>query len=354
MRTFICNIVPNNLVAELKVSQAANNFCFNLIDHNCFDSSFSIVPTSWYHNDIKNAKNITYFSGKSNYSKVHRFLCLVFYNILCAWKARKSEHIWFYNICFPNIICFIILSFLFKKQCNVILLDYTPCNSKFSIQYLILSLIRHANGVIALSQRMSLLHKNIAFKAGVIASNKIRDIKCDESHKNKLVFLFSGNLSKHTGFPLALEVFKDMPQSTLLISGPGNIDVNELSNYPNINYLGYLDYQEYLKMYDKVDVCLSFRNPAFPENEYNFPSKILEYFCLGKIVISTIEYPEIAGFKYLHCDYNKNAIIKVIKELQNMDLHTFNAYKDNREMLKQEFSVDSWIQTIIKIENREK
>ena len=47
---------------------------------------------------IKNAKNITYFSGKSNYSKVHRFLCLVFYNILCAWKARKSEHIWFYNI----------------------------------------------------------------------------------------------------------------------------------------------------------------------------------------------------------------------------------------------------------------
>lgn len=36
MRTFICNIVPNDLVVELKVSQAANNFCFNLIDQNCF------------------------------------------------------------------------------------------------------------------------------------------------------------------------------------------------------------------------------------------------------------------------------------------------------------------------------
>lgn len=44
MRVFICNIVPKGLLVEFQGSQAANNFCFNLIEGKCFQSVYSIVP----------------------------------------------------------------------------------------------------------------------------------------------------------------------------------------------------------------------------------------------------------------------------------------------------------------------
>lgn len=349
MRTFICNIVPNSVVTELHAAQAANNFCFNLIDNNCFDECYSIVPVSWYHKDVVDGANIKYLNGNPNNSRFFKYLSFVTANFRCAWLARKSNSVWFYNVCMANIICYILLLFVFRRKCNVVLLDYTPSKNKTSLQYYIPYFMSKAHGIIALSQRMAFSHHNIIYKAGVISKDKIKEV-INSLSKNKLTFLFSGNLGNHTGFPLALEVFKEMPQCQLLISGHGKVDVESLSSFPNIQFLGYMEYGEYLKMYEKVDVCLSFRNPEYPENEYNFPSKILEYFCYGKFVLSTIEYPELKDFRYLHCNYDKECVKQKIKEIINMDMDTYNKYRDNRLSLMEAFSVDSWKQAFLTIE----
>lgn len=350
MRTFICNIVPNNIVTELHAAQAANNFCLSLIGGNCFDECYSIVPVSWFHKDIVDDVDMKYLSGNPNSSRFFKYITFVAANFKCAWLARKSRNVWFYNVCMANIICYILLLFVFRRKCNVILLDYTPSEKKTSLQHYIPYFMSKAHGIIALSQRMFFFHRNITYKAGVISKEKIREV-ISSSPKKKLTFLFSGNLGNHTGFPMALEVFKEMPQCQLLISGHGNVDIESLSSFHNIQYLGYMEYDEYLKMYEKVDVCLSFRNPAYPENEYNFPSKILEYFCYGKFVLSTIEYPELKGFMYLHCDYDKESVKQKIEEIINMDIDAYNKYRDNRQSLMEAFSVDSWKQAFLTIEH---
>lgn len=349
MRTFICNIVPNKFIQTSNASQATNNFCFSLIESNFFNNFYSIVPVSYYNNEIKDEDKIEYLAGNSNRGRFLRLFQFFFNNIKCANKAKKASTIWFYNICKANVICYCILRFIFRKQVFVILLDYSPSDRIRNIQSYIPFLYSKAKGIISVSERTSISHNNMQYKAGIIPFDLIKTPK-SFTKKNNLKFLFSGCLGNHTGFPMALDIFKEMPDCELYISGNGKINRDELSSYKNIHYLGYLEYNEYLQLYDKIDVCLSLRDPNYSENDNNFPSKILEFFCYGKIVISTIKYPEINGFNYLSCLYDKNEIIKIIMNLQDTDIKTLNLYQDNRTALKKNFSIESWIDLFTKVE----
>lgn len=350
MRLLVCNIVPNDLVVSLNAPQAANNFCFNLLDSNCFDYAHSIIPISYYHNGIKNEGNVEYFQGLPGCNRWFRTLYFLYANLKCALKSSKANHIWFYNICKANFICFMILRFILRKKVYVILLDYTPTSNKLNIEYYFPLLYQKSLGVISLSQRTSIKHRNIQYKAGIIPSPCINKVK-PMAQCGNLKFLFSGNLGAHTGFPLALEVFKELPTCELYISGNGKVDVEVLKSYPNIHYLGYLSYEDYLNLYNKVDVCLSLRNPEYEENNNNFPSKILEYFCYRKIVLSTINYPELRDFHFLHCNYSKMDIKDMIAKLQSFSKNELSRYQDNVKALQQNFSEESWRKCFELIEN---
>ena len=350
MRSFICSIIPNELVARLKGQQAANNFCGYLIDNGVFDHVFSLVPPHYFNDSIKNSDKIIYFYGAEKTVRCLKILKLIINNVNCAWKSKNSDNIWFYNICNTNLLCYIILRYIFKKNVYAILLDYTPVSNVFSFSHYFPFLYKNSKGLISLSDRIGFEHSNMSVKAGVIAKEKIKPLTINISREYN--FLFCGNMGEHTGFPLAIEVFKELPNINLFISGKAAcIDV-DYSKYPNIHYLGYMEYDDFLKLYDKVDVCLSFRNPSFPENSYNFPSKILEYFCYNKIVISTMKYKELNGFDYILVDYNKDSVIKMIKKIVATSKQEMALYIDNRKALKSEFSVESWLKCICLIESR--
>lgn len=350
MRILVCNIVPNDLVVALNAPQAANNFCFSLLDSNCFDHVHSIIPISYYHSKIKSERNVDYFQGFFKCNRWGRALYFLYANLKCALKASKADYIWFYNICKANFICFMILRFILRKNVYVILLDYTPTRNRLDVGYYVPFLYEKSSGVISLSQRSSIIHRNIQYKAGIIPSNCIKKIKTMTQSGN-LKFLFSGNLGAHTGFPLALEVFKELPTCELYISGNGKVDVEALKSYPNIHYLGYLSYEDYLNLYNKVDVCLSLRNPEYEENNNNFPSKILEYFCYRKIVLSTTNYPELRDFHFLHCNYSKRNIKDMIVKLQSFSEDELLYYQDNVNALQQNFSAESWLKCFELVEN---
>lgn len=349
MRAFICNVVPNNLIVKLKAPQAPNNFCFNLIENNIFDKTISLIPPSYYDDNIKDDSFITYMYGNKKSNKFLKNIQAIFNAIKAAWILRKFDSIWFYNICISNIITYIILRFIYKAKVYVILLDYTPSNNKFSIIHYIPWLYKKANGVISLSERTKINNNNLLYKAGVMSKSKIKPVKTYSTNK-KLNYLFSGNLDNHTGFPLALEVFKELPELDLYVTGNGKVDIKDIEKYPNIHFLGYLDYREYLNIYTKVDVCLSFRNPNYEENNNNFPSKILEYFAYGKIVLSTINYPELNGFNYIKSSYSKEAIKECINNLSNANINELNKLCDNKRAILTNFSEDSWLLAINKIE----
>ena len=347
-RAFICNIVPNNLVNQLNSPQAPNNFCFNLIENNCFDSVYSIVPNSYSDVRIESDKAITYVLGRKRKTKIGVLLYNIICNVRCILLASKSDNIWFYNIVNANVLCFVILRYVFKKKVYVILLDHTPSDNKLSLQYFIPYFISNSYGVISLSSRSDINHTNMEYIAGIIPVEKIQ--KDAKDANDKLRFLFSGILGKHTGFDLAIEVFKQLPNCELYVTGFGELSSLVKENYENIHYLGYLSYDEYIQLYDKVDVCLSFRNPEFLENKNNFPSKILEYFSYNKIVISTINYPELKDFNFFSCKYDLESVKNTINRACNMEKKQLKIFSCNSKALENNFSEIKWIDAFTKIE----
>lgn len=350
MRILICNIVPNHLVVKLRASQAPNNFCINLIENNAFDRVISLVPPSYFDEDIFDENCIKYLGGKSSNGILLKKLRTVWNSVKAAWMVRGADSVWFYNICLANIITYILLRFVFRSHVYAILLDYTPEENKFLPNHYIPWLYSKACGMISLSERTKIRHSNFICKAGIIPSNRIKTVETYEQSK-RLSFLFSGSLDNYTGFPLALEAFKQLPDYELYISGIGEVDEQELKQYPNIHYLGYMSYDDYLHFYEKVDVCLSLRNPDFEENMNNFPSKILEYFSYGKIVLSTLEYPELLDFEYSLCKYDIEDLKRAIIHLQSASIETLNALCNNRNALITNFSEESWKSAFSKLES---
>lgn len=340
MRAFVCNILPQKIIVEVGAPQASNNFCTCLIDGECFDKVCSIVPMSYFHDEIDNTTMISYYHGNKKRSRFMKIVSLFVSNFRCAWNLRKSKFVWFYNICETHFLLYLLMRYVLFKKVYVILLDHTPNENILSIRHYVPYLYKQCHGVISLSMRTNISNANMRFKAGVISSDKIK--QSIKETRDRLTYLFSGSISSHAGFPLAFEVFSKMPNVELYISGHGDIGNYDFDAYANIHYLGYLDYEDYIKLYDKVDVCLSLRDPSFPENNNNFPSKILEYFMYNKIVISTIEYPELIGFNYIKTDFSKHGLCHVINQLELKPKDDLVIFKDNQKALYNNFSVESW------------
>jgi len=348
-RCFIINTCPDDIVAEKGGSQAANNFINVLNGCSAFDMVYSIVPVMEYDDRIESTNSIEYLTGNVHFPRFIGYMKMVWNNILCAIKANSYKHIWFYNLHRANVICYSILKYIFRKKVYIILLDFTPGKSKWGIQQWLLRLLEKSDGLIVLSKRIKIHHQNVIYKAGCIDVDKLPSTK-DMINDSKN-FLMCGVLDHFTGLPLALDVFSEMPECQLTLTGRLADNYQKaISQYSNIHYLGYINFEEYKKLLAESDVCLSLRNPSYEENNYNFPSKILEFFAYDKIVISTIDYPELEDFQYIYCQYDKERVIDEIRKLSNITDDERKMFGKNHEKLKKNFSADSWIEAMTQIE----
>jgi len=349
-RTFICQVVPKQLTSKLNVSQAANNFCFNLIDANCFSSVLSLVPINIIDKIKGNDIDYIQYRGFSSHKGLFKLLNSVIESFVLAKKVKKSKNIWFYNVTPHNFLSILILKFLYKKKNFLILADYTPSKKFFSIQRFIKIFIeKNVSGIISLSGRVEFSNKNMLNLAGIVPLNKIYDIKLSKSIKKE--FLFSGRLEDSTGWSLAIEVFSKLPDCTLIITGHLSKDkIEEISKYKNIKYLGLLSYDEYLKLLNKIPFNLNLRNPSFDKNLNNFPSKILEAFSYNRIVLSTFKYNELNGFKYFYCKYDSSSLRDLLINISKKAFDELKDHSNHSLMLEKSFSEIKWKKYLTNIE----
>lgn len=362
---FITQNVPKHLVKRYKVSQAANNFCLNINDLGYFSKHIAIPPANVdgsFLNYQEVETGIEYHLCRFFPHKgIFKIINSVLDNLWLYWRVitAKEKSVWFYNVWTGNLLAYLLVKEISLKKTFILLADYNPSRYSGIIGKLLLWSIKRANGVISLSSRCREVNNNFFSIAGIIPETKI--YRGSSVFHNNKSFLLSGTLNENTGLYLALEAFKEIPHATLFLSGEldgiNKLRVEEYSRrYKNIIYKGFFDnWGDYLDFLQNVDFVLSLRHPESEVNHYNFPSKILEALVYNKIVISTIDYPELEGIYYLTAPYETIGFVRFITKLMNEDgVDIVRNSLNNLDVLVCKFSGNAWRIAFDKVENNNK
>jgi glycosyltransferase involved in cell wall biosynthesis len=322
--TFVCQIVPQEYVAKNKfVSQAANTFCFNFINILNPVKVFSFIPV-FIEERISPFSDLRISAFQSRifpHKFLGRYLNVLIDNanvIWKLWKMRSDSEFWFYNLLsYHYVLAYVVLKFVFRQKCYFIIADYNPKQGSF-----LKFLVDRSDGVISFSSGYfhSSANKNKRIFPGLIKRTETDGVKIKALPAIKNV-LFSGRLERYTGIDLALEVFSKCEDYNLIVSGEGTLKelvVEYSRRFNNIRYVGFLPYDEYIGILEGVGICLSFRNPGFIENQFNFPSKILEYMGEGKIVLSTMEYDVIEQHVIVYCKFDILSVLDALRRIERM------------------------------------
>ncbi len=352
MRYLITHIAPKDKILDYKVSPAACNFCYNLISGNMFDKIYSILPSYVSeHHRLFNQDGVEYIYSSWRWkNRLTHKMAPIIENFLVYKKIDKKSSVWLYNMTMLNVWLVLLLRY-FKPsvQINVIVLDFTPGDKCWKF---FLKQINRCHGRILLANYEHFDKHNSLILPGVTPlDNKIYPIV-----KNiKREFLISGVLANNISMlSMLLSVFSKLPDFTLHITGmieDDNEIVAYVNKYPNIKYYGCLPFADYLKLLSNVPFVLSTRNPEFPENRCNFPSKIIEGLLYNRIIISTIVYEQLNGIKYFYLPSNENDfVIELIAIFERPEIDLL-AYANQSQIVQNKFSNKVWKKSIAEIEN---
>lgn len=103
--------------------------------------------------------------------------------------------------------------------------------------------------------------------------------------------VYTGALNALAGIDLLLKAFPKIknPKANLVVCGKGSSKALEdmARRDSRISYLGLVSDDRLGQICRQASVLVNPRSPAFGENRYNFPSKLLEYISYGKPIVST-------------------------------------------------------------------
>lgn len=350
-RIFITHIAPKVKILEYKVSSAACNFSYNLMSNGMFDKVFSILPANVCgKKDFTNDEGVEYIYSSLRSKGLLRKFAPIIENYRLFRKIEKESSIWLYNMSMLNV-WLVLLLHLFKPsvKINIIVLDFTP-GSKYHNFFL--KQINKCHGRILLANSPLFNKENSVILPGVTPYNNIDYPKILEIKKE---FLISGVLGENIAMmSMLLESFSKMPHLTLHITGIIDDDtkVKEYaSKYPNIKYHGCVSYDEYLTILHNTPFLLSTRNPTYPENQCNFPSKIIEALLHNRIIVSTLHYEQLNGIRYFEVPANCDGFIKEIEKISRSENNELMLYANQSALVKEKFSTEVWNNIMNIIEN---
>ena len=302
----IGTMVPKNYETEITaLSNAANRFLWNFTDALC-SADNKIIRLSYLGIPIEESlkKELMKEKGDLNYIwRTKRFWGGI-WNCHRALKNRMKEVDCFlaYNVVYawlfgPEI------AHKMNKKAILLLADFSPSEAYTKLwrklyARLQLYFIRRYDMVIGLSERTSRYlnsrQKFICIEGGIdreVYDFFAPDSSREDCHLGKR-YMYAGTLEAVTGIDILLEAFTQLKEKDirLYISGKGSYEslVRQAAiKDERIIFLGCIPYLEYLNELKNADVLVNPRNMNLPENDNNFPSKIMEYLAAGKTIVST-------------------------------------------------------------------
>lgn len=350
-RYFLTHIAPKDKILEYKLSSAACNFSYNLMSGGVFDKIFSILPVYVQgKKEFPENGNVEYIYSSWRWgNRILRKFAAIRENITIFRKIERGSSIWLYNMTMLNVWLVMLLRW-FKPsvKVNVIVLDFTPGekHSNFFLRQ-----INKCHGRILLANSPLFKKENAVVLPGVTPEKGTAYPIVEEIRKE---FLISGVLSENIAMlSMLLPTFSKLPNCTLHITGMIENDawVKEYADkYPNIQYHGCLPYDEYLEILHRVPFLLSMRNPAFPENQCNFPSKIIEALLHNRIIVSTLHYEQLGDIKYFEVPSDETEFIDAIKQIVQKPGNELLFYANQSREVKRMFSVEVWNRVMSELE----
>ena len=356
-RIFVATILSETLIAKHKLSFAACNFSFNLMSGGGFDKTFSILPLYTGGEMDKEAFEderfeLIYDNLRKN-GGIWQKLAALKEQWAIFKRIPKGASVWYYNISTLNALLFVLLK-IFKPsvQQNVIVLDFTPVVSVFGLNHIYLKLINAANGRICLADSPLFKKVNSLTLPGVVPN-------CD--HKLPFVesptksFLLSGAINETIAqTSMVLDAFAQLPDCELHVTGNGDTKLVEeyAAKYTNIHWHGQLPFSKYLDLLHSVTFQLSTRDPNMPENQCNFPSKIIESLLHNRIIISTIEYKQLDGIKYFITTSDPAFFKQHIDGMASLSNASLMEYANQGSQVAKMFSTKVWNETMEMIESK--
>lgn len=350
-RIFITHIAPKDTIVKYHIPAAPVYFSYNLIAGKIFDKVYSILPANicGKKEDFSDEEVETIYSSWRGKKFLHKFAPFV-EDLKLFPKIPRRSSVWFYNVTMLTALLIILLQ-IFKPSVKryVIILDFTP-GAKWN--YFLLRLINSSNGLIKLSTSELFTVKNSCILPGVIPLE-------GEHMTIKLPFtsdyLLSGNLNEQICMlHMLLPAFAQMPNLRLHISGFSGDEEYIKSfteKYPNIIRYGMLEYDEFLELMQRCPFLLSTRDPSFPENKCNFPSKVIEGLLHNRIIISTIHYVQLEGINYVEVPNTTDAFVAAMLEFSQKSESELLTYANQSRKVKNRFNNKVWAGKIAEIEN---
>ena len=353
-RVFVTHVLPTEYIAHYKLSFAACNFSFNLIKGKVFDRVISTLPV-FVKGEIGGIRDENFEFIYSSLRKCRGFIskfATIAEQISVYRLIKPKSNVWFYNLGYLNFLIFILLR-IFKRSVNlyVIELDFVPPKNWWSIENLFLFLQNRADGMIKLATSPLFTCKNSDCLAGV---TPLEQPFAPQITKVEKSFLISGALYESiSNLPMLLETFSKLSDCKLHITGSGfneNIINEYCRKYPNIVYHGMLSFEKYINLLHTVVFQLSTRQPDYPDNECNFPSKIIEALLHNRIVISTIEYVQIRDLKYFKVPSTPREFENEIRKISKMSETELLKYANQSNAVFNKFNPVQWRKIMNQIE----
>jgi glycosyltransferase involved in cell wall biosynthesis len=151
--------------------------------------------------------------------------------------------------------------------------------------------------------------QNISIELAPVSSQKV-----DENHSSgrTISVVYAGGLYRDSGIDLLAESFcrAKWADKKLIIFGTGELE-STIRAYSrknsNILYMGFIDPKKMDKVYAAADILINPRRISTLISLQSFPSKLVEYVCTGKPVIST-------NMPALNDDFKKHLMIAYADE----------------------------------------
>ncbi|MDE6871394.1 MAG: hypothetical protein K2J62_04635 [Bacteroidales bacterium] len=318
----------------------------NLVSGGMFDKVFSILPP-FVNRDIEKVRDgiEVVYSRRLRLLPIVGKLAAIIEQVTLLSKIHKESNVWLYNLTPLNAVLVKLLRW-FKPSVKifVIVLDFTPGDKRAERW---LPTINSCDGRIILSTSDKFEMTNTICLPGVTPLERSNWPTIINPTKE---FILSGQLSdKISLLSRLLPIFASHPDWILNITGIApKMAVDYAEKHSNIKCHGKCPYDEFLNVLHRSSFLLSTRDPRMPENQCNFPSKIIEGLLHNRIIISTIDYTQLNPIKYLKIDASnlEHDLVNVV----NMPKNALLEYANQAMLTDQMFNARRWAYEIGNIE----